>query len=89
METAGVQSQWVKRLLLQQNLPPDVIVDLEDLFIKNKTEAGATAYKDIKDPINKTYGPRPKEAYRQARDLQMTSKPSQLAKRLINILLMP
>ena len=31
METAGVQSQWQKRLLLQRNLPPDVIADLENI----------------------------------------------------------
>ena len=30
METAGVQSQWQKRLLLQKNLPPDIIEEWED-----------------------------------------------------------
>ena len=34
METAGVLSQWQKRLLLQRSLPPDIIAELEDLLIK-------------------------------------------------------
>ena len=86
METTGVQSQWQKRLLLKRNLPQDVISELEDLLVKNRAEAGVTAYKDLKDRLFEAYGPTPEEAYHTARALVMTGKPSQHAKKLINIL---
>ena len=85
MENSGVKSQWQKRLLLHNLLPPDIIEDLKDLLNLNKTEAG-DAYKDMKTRIWETFGPKPESAYRLARDMQLVGKPSQLAKKLINIL---
>ena len=84
METAGVKSQWQKRLLLQRNLPPEIIAELEDLLIQKQSEAGDLLYKDLKDRLFKGYGPRPEDSYRKARDLVMTGKPSGFAKILIN-----
>ena len=86
METAGVLSQWQKRLLLQRSLPPDIIAELEDLLIKNQTEAGPLPYKDLKDHLYESFAPRPEEAFKLALGLVMTGKPSQLAKKLINTL---
>ena len=48
LESAECKSQWMKRLVLQRNLPPDVVEDLQDLFSKGKTDPGATAYYDAK-----------------------------------------
>ena len=42
METAGIKSQWQKRLMLQKNLPPNIISELENLLIQKQSEAGTT-----------------------------------------------
>ena len=86
LESSGCKSQWVKRLIMQKNLPSDVLEDIEDILRKGKATAGATAYKVAKDRILELYGPRPEEVYKKAKDLQMTSKPSHLCMQLINIL---
>ena len=84
LESVGVASQWMKRLILQRNLPPDVIEDLEDLLVRGKVAAGNTAYFDVKTRILEIWGPRPEDVYKVAKSLVMTGKPSQLAKKLIN-----
>ena len=47
METAGVASQWQKRLLLQKALPPDLIEDVKDLLVLDQDQAGSHCYKDL------------------------------------------
>ena len=88
MEASGVLSQWLKRLLLQRSLPSDIVADMEDLLTRGKAEAGATAYKDVKDRIMELYGPRPEDVYRKAKDMVLLPgmKPSQLAKQMIGVL---
>ena len=84
LTTAGVGAQWIKRLLLHKQLPTDVIAELKDLLRKDKSEAGATPYKDIKDQILDTFGTKPEDAYTEAKDFLLHGKPSQLAKKIIN-----
>ena len=86
MESSGCASQWMKRLLLQRNLPSDVVEDLEDIFSKGQTAAGATAYIDAKTRVLELYGPKPNDKYKMAKELVMTGKPSQYCRQLIQIL---
>ena len=88
LEHAGCKSQWRKRTELHKILMPTpaIIEEVKDLLSKGKASAGATPYKDIKDRLLEAYGPKPADAYRQAKKLQRSGKPSQFAKQLINIL---
>ena len=40
LETFGVGAQWTKRLVLESALPAHLHDDLEELFDKEKSEAG-------------------------------------------------
>ena len=88
LEHAGCKSQWRKRTELHKILmsTPAVIEEVKDLLSKGKASAGATPYKDIKVRLVEAYGPKPADAFRQAKKLQRSGKPSQFAKQLINIL---
>ncbi len=88
LEHAGVKSQWRKRNELHKILmpTPGVIDELKDMLSKGKATAGSTPYKDLKDRLVELYGPKPADAYRIAKKLQRVGKPSQFAKKLINIL---
>ena len=86
MESAETKSQWMKRLILQRNLPPDVAEDMQDLLSEGKTAAGATAYKKLKTRILGVHGPRKEEIYKKAKGLMLTGKPSQLCRKLISTL---
>ena len=84
LESAGCKSQWMKRLILQRNLPQDVIEDIQDILSRGKAAAGATAYKDAKSRILQLYGVRKEDRYKKAKGLMLTGKPSQLCRQLIN-----
>ena len=55
METHGVLSQWAKRLVLESALPAHLHHDLDEFFMKEKTEAGQIYY-DCKTTLIKIYG---------------------------------
>ena len=78
MEIINVTSQWIKRVILANNLPSTVKTEVKDVLKKTKNEAGATVYKDLKAKILKLFGRKEGENYERA--LQLTlhqgSKPS-------------
>ena len=83
LEYAGVQSQWLKRLCLENILPQDVAHCCKDYFSLSKTEAsanGALVYKNCKTQIIKVFGPNPEEDYLKALKIVMAGPPSQAAK---------
>ena len=41
MTTDGVTSQWYKQVVLEANLPPKIVDELESLFSKVQSEFGA------------------------------------------------
>ena len=84
LETTGTKSQWMKRAILQRCLPEDVVEELQDILAKGKTAAGATAYYDVKVRLIELYGQTPEDVYREAKGLELTGRPSQLATKLIN-----
>ena len=84
LSTAGVNAQWTKRLLLHKQLPKDVIAEVKDLLRKDKSEAGATPYKDLKTRIMETFGKKTEDAYAEAKNYMLVGKPSQLLNKIIN-----
>ena len=84
LESAGCKSQWHKRLVLQRNLPSDVVEDIQDILSRAKTEAGVTAYFDAKFRILEIYAPRAEDKWKEAKEMVMTGRPSQLLKKLIS-----
>ena len=55
MQTAGIKSQFLKRVALESNLPPDMNSTIKDLLIKEQSDS-ATVYSDCKKRLLKIYG---------------------------------
>ena len=85
MESYGVASQWSKRIVLEENLPPKVQDDII-FFDKAKAEASATIYKDAKALLLKIHGPKPDADYKKFQTLEMSDTPSLTAKRLRDLI---
>ena len=83
-ELIEIKSQWTKRHVLANLLPPKQKAEVKDLLMKSKTQAGTDIYKKLKDRILELFGPRQEEAFEEAMQLVLTGKPSALAKKLIN-----
>ena len=87
MEFAGVKSQWLKRLCLQNAIPADVMNCMKDLLVKTKSEVGENEliYKSCKDRLIKCHGPNPEDDFQKAQTLTFTGKPSDAAKRIVEL----
>ena len=79
----GVKKQWTKKIALVRFLPPEVQIEVKSLLIKSQTAAGADIYFRIKKQLLKLFGPKPEDAYMQAKNRVLTGKPSQLGKLLV------
>ena len=86
METYGVASQWSKRIVLENNLPPKVENELNDLFQKRKTVAGASIYLECKTLLLKKHGKKPEDDVKKAMKLVMTDTPSEAADKLVDLI---
>ena len=86
MTWSGIKAQYTKRQVLVQNLPLDVKAEIKDLLRLNKTQAGDLAYKDAKERLLQLFGRDEGDAYEKATHLMLTGKPSQLAKKLTDLL---
>ena len=85
LEYAGVKSQWLKRLCLENVLPQDVASVCKDYFSKTKTQAAendAKIYHQCKLRLLEKYGPKPEENFQKALKIVMTGLPSQAAHEL-------
>lgn len=83
LEFAGVRSQWLKRLCLENILPEDVAHHCKDYFCRPKTECTGdlkNIYKLCKDKIMEIYGPKPEETFKKALNIVLTGLPSEAAK---------
>ena len=81
---AQVFKQWTKREIIQGLLPEHVRDEVKYLLRLNKDEAGELPYKDIKDAILEMYAPKPQDCIDKALSRVLTTRPSLLAKQLIN-----
>ena len=81
---AEVRSQWLKKTVLQRNLPNKQKEDVKALLILTKTEAGEDIYLKIKKELMRIYAPKPQDSYRKALTRSMVGLPSQLGLQIVN-----
>ena len=84
MMMAGVNKQWLKKTVLQRNLPVKVKEDVKAYLSLPQDEAGATIYLTIKKELLRIYAPKPQDNYLKALSRTMVGLPSQLGKQIIN-----
>ena len=84
MLMASVNSQWLKKTILQRNLPNKQKEDVKALLSLPKTEAGVAIYLRIKQEIMRIYAPKPQDSYKKALTRTMTGLPSQLGYQIID-----
>merc|ERR1711951_183746 len=58
MTLVNIQSQWLKRVVLANNLPDAVRGEVKELLKQTKAEAGTTIYKELKTEIIALYKPK-------------------------------
>ena len=91
MEILNIKTQWVKRIILGNNIPETVKAEVKDLLKVKKsqlTDENKLIYKVLKTKILKLFGKREGENYDEACAMLLTSemKPSALCKRLTETL---
>ena len=86
LEFCDTKSQWLKRVVLENLLPSDMQECMNDLLMKEKSEAGATIYKECKARLLLVHGPRPEEDFAKAQTMILTGLPSDGAKKLKEML---
>ena len=84
MLLASIGSQWLKKTVLQRNLPNKQKEDVQAYLELPKTQAGANIYFDIKQEIIRIYAPKPQAAYKRALGRTMVGLPSQLGHQIVN-----
>ena len=84
MDMAAIKSQWMKKTVLQRNLPNKQKEDVKAFLLLQKAEAGATIYYDIKTELVRIYAKKPQDSYKQALTRTMVGLPSQLGYQLVN-----
>ena len=84
MEMASVGSQWLKKTVLQRNLPIKQKEDVKAMLTLQKADAGNNIYHRIKLELVRIYALKPEDSYRKALSRTMTGLPSQLGYQVIN-----
>ena len=84
MLMASVKSQWLKRTILQRNLPTKQKEDVKSYLTMTKAEAGNTAYMAIKKDLIRIYATKPTDSYRRALGRTMVGLPSQLGLQIVD-----
>ena len=84
MTVAAIGSQWLKKTVLQRNLPLKQKEDVKALLTLQKVEAGADIYLRIKNELIRIYAPKPQDSYRRALTRTMTGLPSQLGSQIVD-----
>ena len=84
MVMASVKSQWLKRTILQRNLPLKQKEDVKAMLTLTKAQGGDNIYLKIKTELIRIYAQKPADSYKKALSRQMTGLPSQLGYQIIN-----
>ena len=84
MLLGSVNSQWLKKSVLQRNLPNKQKEDVKALLVIPKSQAGNNIYKRIKNEIIRIYAPKEQDSYQKALQRTMVGLPSQLGQQIIN-----
>ena len=84
MVIASVKSQWLKKTILQRNLPTRQKEDVKSLLTLTKAQGGNDIYLRIKRELVRIYAHKPADSYKKALSRQMTGLPSQLGYQIVN-----
>ena len=84
MVMASIKSQWLKKSVLQRNLPNKQKEDVKSFLILTQTEAGTDIYLKIKKELIRIYAPKPADSYKKALTRQMVGLPSQLGNQIVS-----
>ena len=84
MMMAEVKSQWLKKTVLQRNLPNKQKEDVKAYLTLSKTQAGDDIYFKIKSDLIRIYAPKPQDSYRKALTRTMVGLPSQLGLQIVD-----
>ena len=84
MSMASIGTQWLKKSVLQRNLPNKQKEDVKGYLTLAKSEAGNHIYLDIKNELIRIYAPKPCDSYRKALTRTMTGLPSQLGYQIVD-----
>ena len=84
MTMATIKSQWLKKTVLQRNLPLKQKEDVKLLLKLTQAQGGANIYFQIKRELVRIYAPKPKDSYCKALTRQMVGLPSQLGNQLVD-----
>ena len=83
MTMSSIKSQWMKKTVLQRNLPTKQKEDVKSLLTLNQTQAGDDIYFKIKNELVRIYAPKPKDSYCKALTRTMVGLPSQLGNQIV------
>ena len=84
MVMASVGSQWLKKTVLQRNLPIKQKEDVKAFLTLQKAQAGPHLYLDIKTELIRIYAQKPCDSYRKALTRTMVGLPSQLGYQIVD-----
>ena len=84
MTMASVGSQWLKKTVLQRNLPNKQKEDVKAFLTLQKAQAGNHIYLDIKNELIRIYAQKPCDSYRKALTRTMVGLPSQLGYQIVD-----
>ena len=84
MTLASIKSQWMKKTVLQRNLPNPQKEDVKSYLTLQKEVAGNHIYLDIKTELIRIYAAKPDASYRKALTRTMVGLPSQLGYQILN-----
>ena len=86
MKKAGINKQWDKKNAIVPLLPQEVVEELKPFLRLTETEAGTTIYFDVKTELLSLFGPKEEDAYKKAKALKCTGRPSAFGKQLVHII---
>ena len=84
MTMATIKSQWLKKTVLQRNLPVKQKGDVKALLTLTQTQAGDDIYLKLKSELIRIYAPKAKDSYCKALSRTMVGLPSQLGNQLVD-----
>ena len=84
MVMATIKSQFLKKTVLQRNLPTKQKGDVKSLLTLTQTEAGDDIYLKIKRELIRIYAPKAKDSYCKALSRTMVGLPSQLGNQIVD-----
>ena len=89
MDIIQIKSQWIKRVVCSNNLPPEVKAEMKALLKKTKIQCTGeykNIYKVLKVKTIELFGATEDDAFERAAQLTLKGKPSALAKELTEIM---